>query len=125
MAAYTAFLGVEIHGDAPVFRNRTGHAYSKDTLGDDFRVARAAEFGRGEKRQMIDFRRSGAVEGIVGDASKEHLGHAMGNTIATSNALFETYVPVNVVSLENVGEARKRSRRKMRGSDAGQLKLFE
>ena len=30
-------LGVELHGDAYVFRNRSGAPYSSDTLGDDFR----------------------------------------------------------------------------------------
>ena len=36
-------LGVELHGEANIFRNRSGAPYSKDTLGDDFRDVREAE----------------------------------------------------------------------------------
>lgn len=111
LAAYIGRLGVELHGEAYIFRNRSGRAYSKDTLGDDFRVVRAAEFGGLDRRQLMDFRRSGAVEAIAGGAGAEHLAHAMGNTLSASNALFATYVPVNKASLTAVMEARRRGRR--------------
>jgi hypothetical protein len=111
LAAYLGQLGVELHGEAYIFRNRSGRAYSKDTLGDDFRVVRAAEFGGLDRRQLMDFRRSGAVEAIAGGAGAEHLAHAMGNTLSASNALFATYVPVNKASLSAVMEARRRGRR--------------
>ena len=69
IAVFTAYLerlGVELHGDAYVFRNRSGAPYSSDTLGDDFRDVRTAEFGASERRTIgHDFRRSGAVEAIV------------------------------------------------------------
>lgn len=110
LAAYLDALGVELHGDAYIFRNRSGRPYSKDTLGDDFREVREAEFGGLDRRQLQDFRRSGAVEAIAGGANAEQLAHAMGNTLATSNALFATYVPVNVTSLAAVREARRRGR---------------
>jgi len=45
LAAYLAALPAEPLGDAPLFRNRSGHAYSKDTLGDDFRDLRAKVCG--------------------------------------------------------------------------------
>jgi hypothetical protein len=45
LAAYLARLGVTLTGEAYIFRNRSGAPYSKDTLGDDFRDIRAAEFG--------------------------------------------------------------------------------
>ena len=35
--AYLTKLGIELHDDAYIFRNRSGAPYSKDTLGDDFR----------------------------------------------------------------------------------------
>jgi hypothetical protein len=113
LAALTAYLDrldVELHGDAYIFRNRSGQPYSKDTLGDDFRAVRAAEFGGLDRRTLADFRRSGAVEAIAGGAGAEHLSHAMGNTLSASNALWATYVPVNVSSLEAVKEARRKGR---------------
>jgi hypothetical protein len=37
LQAYLEKIGVELHGEAYIFRNRSGAPYSKDTLGDDFR----------------------------------------------------------------------------------------
>lgn len=115
LAAYLEALGVELHGDAYIFRNRSGAPYSKDTLGDDFRDVRAAEFGPLERRTIgHDFRRTGAVEAIVGGSSAEALSHAMGNTLSASNALWATYVPVNVTTIRSVLEARRRGRASLR-----------
>jgi hypothetical protein len=97
-----------------LFRNRSGAPYSSDTLGDDFRDVRRALFGDGENRTLADFRRSGAVEAIAGEAQPAHLAHAMGNTLATSNALFATYVPVNHASIRAVMDARRIGRRRLR-----------
>jgi hypothetical protein len=114
IAAYLEKLGIDLHGQAHIFRNRSGQPYSKDTLGDDFRVVRAAEFGGLDRRTLgHDFRRSGAVEAIAGEATAEQLAHAMGNALSTSNALFATYVPVTVNSIRSV-MARRRGRTKLR-----------
>jgi len=115
LAAYLDKLGVTLTGEAYIFRNRSGAPYSKDTLGDDFRDIRAAEFGPLERRMLgYDFRRSGAVEAIAGKATPAELSHAMGNTLSASNALFATYVPVNVTSINAVFEARKKGRKTLR-----------
>ena len=108
-------MGFELHGEAYVFRNRSGAPYSKDTLGDDFRNVCQAEFGARERRTLgHDFRRTGAVEAIAGGANAEQLSHAMGNSLSASNALFETYVPVNVATLLEVKKARRAGRSKRR-----------
>jgi integrase len=115
LAAYLEKLGVELHGDAYIFRNRSGAPYSSDTLGDDFRDVRAFEFGPLERRTIgHDFRRTGAVEAITGGAKAKQVAHAMGNTLSASNALFATYVPVNVATLRGVMEARRAGRQKLR-----------
>jgi hypothetical protein len=114
LEAYIAGLGAELHGEAYIFRNRSGAPYSSDTLGDDFRDIRHAAFGAGENRTLADFRRSGAIEAIAGGAKAEELAHAMGNTLGASNALFATYVPVNQATLRTVLEARRRGRSKLR-----------
>jgi integrase len=114
LEAYIARLGAEFHGEAYIFRNRSGAPYSSDTLGDDFRNVRRLIFGDGEQRTLADFRRSGAVEAIAGGANAEELAHAMGNTLSASNALFATYVPVNQATLRTVLEARRRGRTKLR-----------
>ena len=115
LSAYLERLGVELHGDAYIFRNRSGAPYSSDTLGDDFRDVRAIEFGALERRTIgHDFRRTSAGEAIAGGANAEQLAHAMGNTLSASNALFATYVPVNVATLRDVMSARRAGRRKLR-----------
>jgi hypothetical protein len=115
LTAYLEKLGVELHGDAYIFRNRSGAPYSSDTLGDDFRDVRGVEFGPLERRTVgHDFRRTGAVEAITGGAKAEHVAHAMGNTLSASNALFATYVPVSVTTLREVMKARRAGRRKLR-----------
>lgn len=114
LTGYLGGLGVELHDDAPIFRNRSGAPYSKDTLGDDFRDVRAAVFGQRERRTLAQFRHSGAVEAITGDATPAALSHAMGNTLSASNVLFETYVPVNVATLTSVQKARRIGRTKLR-----------
>jgi hypothetical protein len=112
---YLEKLGVELHGDAYIFRNRSGARYSVDTLGDDFRDVRSIEFGPLERRTIgHDFRRTGAVEAITGGANTEQVAHAMGNTLSASNALFAIYVPVNVTTLREVMDARRRGRSKLR-----------
>jgi hypothetical protein len=91
LRGYLEKLGVELHGDAYIFRNRSGARYSVDTLGDDFRDVRSIEFGPLERRTIgHDLRRTGAVEAIAGGANAEELAHAMGNTLSASNALFAT-----------------------------------
>jgi hypothetical protein len=115
LTAYLAGLGVELHGDAYIFRNRSGAVYSSDTLGDDFRDVRAVELGPLDRRTIgHDFRRSGAGEAIAGGAKAEAVAHAMGNTLSASNALFATYVPVNVATLRDVMAARRTGRHKLR-----------
>jgi hypothetical protein len=115
LGVYLDQLGVMLTGEACIFRNRSGAPYSEDTLGGDFRTVRAAEFGPLERRMLgHDFRRSGAVEAITGDASPAALAHAMGNTLSASNQLFATYVPVNVATINSVAEARRKGRRVLR-----------
>ena len=110
------FLGEDpLSGHLFVFRNRSGAPYSSDTLGDDFRDVRRALFGDRESRTLADFRRSGAVEAIAGNASAAQLAHAMGNTLSTSNSLFATYVPVNMTSIRAVMDARRVGRGRIRG----------
>jgi hypothetical protein len=71
---YVAGPDLDIMPDAPIFRNRSKNPYSKDTLGDDFRAIRTIVFGRSEKRQLQDFRRSGSVEALAGQVDPRGAG---------------------------------------------------
>ncbi len=123
LAAYVEELGVDLLGDTVIFRNRSGAPYSSDTLGDDFRDVRHAEFGAGESRTLLDFRRSGAVEAIAGGSTAPELAHAMGNTLGASNALFATYVPINLATIQSVMEARRKGRRMLRDKNVSGSKV--
>lgn len=125
--AYLTSLGYVLHTDAPVFRSRglpqpgpkggrphPGRPFTKDILAEEFRAVRTEIFGAAERRQLLDLRRSGAVEAIAGGATAETLAHAMGNTLSASNTLYRTYVPVNVTTLKDVADARRRGRQKLR-----------
>jgi hypothetical protein len=124
LTAYIERLGCDLLPDAPIFRTR-GHSsgdgrpwtprpYTSDILSKDFRLIRSLEFGERENRTLADFRRSGAVEAIAGEAMPAALAHAMGNTLSASNALFATYVPINASSLKAVMEARRKGRARLR-----------
>ena len=104
--AYLAQLPAEPVGAAPIFRNRSGRPYSKDTLGDDFRDIRGKVFGKEEQRQVADFRRSGSSEALEGDAQPEKLSGKMANSLSTSNRLHKTYAPVRLASVRDVDDWR-------------------
>jgi hypothetical protein len=110
--AYLGQLGVEIASTAPIFRNRSGNPYSKDTLGDDFRDVRSLVFGQGERRTLADFRRSGAVEALRGGATAEGVGTKLANDFATSVNLQKTYAPVDLETVRTVDAARRLGRNK-------------
>lgn len=127
--AYLAELGFIPLPDQPLFRTRgfapppgskggrprLPAAYTKNSLAVDFREVRTAVFGPREIRQMLDIRRSGAVEAIAGGANAEQLAHAMGNTLSASNQLYDTYVPASSSSLRAVADARRMGRVRLRG----------
>jgi hypothetical protein len=110
LSAYVKRLGVELAPSAPIFRNRSGAPYSKDTLGDDFRDVREA-FDPADKRQLADMRRSGAVEGDAGGGSVTDQSNKMANTVSANNRLRKTYNPVNVASVRRFDEARVKGAR--------------
>jgi hypothetical protein len=126
--AYMATLPPNLLPSAPIFYTRGGlpgpkggrprppAPYTKDTFGDDFRVVRAAEFP-GDKRKIMDFRRSGSVEGIAGKVAPEVLAAKMANTIDQNKELQATYLPnqISVVRLADV--ARVEGRRRLRGGN--------
>jgi hypothetical protein len=109
--AYLRSLGVALTPDAPIFRNRSGAPYSKDTLGDDFRDIRAIAFGPAEKRTLADFRRSGTVEAIRGGAADGQIAAKMANQFDKSAFLRKTYAPVDLQAVRAADEARKRGRK--------------
>jgi hypothetical protein len=131
LALLTAYIkhlkeqGIEIAPSSPIFRTPGAQPgpkggrrwlprpYSKNKLGHDFRIVRAA-IDEEDDRQVADMRRSGAVEGMAGGVTKEDLSSKMANTIAASARLQKVYAPVNVVSVLRFDEARARGKALLR-----------
>src|SRR5215831_5460049 len=126
LEAYCKTLPANLLPTAPIFytrgsqpgpkggRPRPPAPYTKDTLGDDFRVVREAEFP-GDKRKIMDFRRSGAVEGVAGGVEAEVLAGKMANTIDKNKELQATYLPNSAAVVRLADEARVRGRARLRG----------
>jgi hypothetical protein len=124
---YMTALPPNLLPSAPIFYTRGGQPgpkggrprppapYTKDTLGDDFRVVRAAEFGPKEYRKIMDFRRSGAVEALAGNVAPEILAAKMANSIDQNRELQKTYLPHNATLVRLADAARAKGRARMRG----------
>jgi hypothetical protein len=129
LLAYMRSLPFELHPEMPIFHTRgagTGPSggrpqapvpYSKDRLAADFREVRAVEFP-GDKRRIMDFRRSGAVEATAGQVDPTALSGKMANSIDSSRELQATYLPNHVAVVRLADEARERGRVVMRGTNA-------
>lgn len=116
LAAYLDELGVELTPDAPIFRNRSGRPYSKDTFGDDFRDIRGILFP-GDARLMLDFRRSGATEALAGEANAEVISAKLANSLSESSLLRNTYLPNQVAVVRQADEARRKGRSRLRENE--------
>ena len=83
--------------------------YTKSSLNQDFSKVRELAFGKDEKRQLQDMRRSGVVEGDAGGGgSIEDQANKMANTVDRNKQLRKTYNPVNVGSVRRFDEPRAR-----------------
>ncbi|WP_156122230.1 hypothetical protein [Aureimonas altamirensis] len=95
-----------------LFRNRSGAAYSRFTLPDDFKVVRDSAFPN-DTRTLADMRRSGAMEARAGSADPSTLSAKMANSISVSNALHKAYQPVDIASVRQADKARREGRKIM------------
>ncbi len=115
--AYLGRLGVDIHDDAPIFRDVRGNPYTMFSLARDFRLVRKAELGNEEKRRLMDMRRSGAVEANAGEVDPLALADKMANSIDSSGKLQDTYLPRRVAVVRRADAARQRGRQALRENE--------
>lgn len=108
--------------EAVLFRSRTGSPYLEATLAHDFADVRAFVFP-GDKRRLMDMRRSGVVEAIAGGTDSVVLSAKLANSIGRSNALHKTYAPVEIEAVRKADVARLRGRRKMREANGKRPKV--
>lgn len=106
--------GTEMTDEAFLFRTRTGLPWRDDALADDFAALREQVFP-GDKRQLRDMRRAGAVETLAGGGRDEDLAAKMANSIQRSNKLRKTYVPLEIEPVLIADDYRLVGRVRMRG----------
>jgi hypothetical protein len=116
VSTYLASLQIDLHPEAILFRTRSGSPYSRDTLAHDFAAVRALAFP-GDKRRLMDMRRSGVVEAIAGNAGPIGLAAKLANSIGRSNTLHKTYAPVDIEAVRSVDDARVKGRRRIRAEN--------
>jgi hypothetical protein len=126
--AYLATLPPDLIPTAPIFYTRGGKSgpkggrprppvpYTADTLGDDFRELREAVFP-GDRRTVMDFRRSGAIEAAAGQVDPAALAGKMANTIDQSRELQATYLPGQTAVVKLADAARVKGRARLRGAN--------
>jgi hypothetical protein len=122
VAKYLEQLNIDLHPDAILFRNRSGNAYREDTLSDDFAAVRELAFP-GDKRRLMDMRRSGVVEAVAGDAGPLGLAAKLANSIERSNTLHKTYAPVSIEAVRSADAARLKGRRRIRAANESGVKV--
>lgn len=113
LIAYEAGLkagGLELLPSAALFRNRLGNEWDKNFLVNQFQDVRRVTFGKAEKRQAMDIRRSANLEAELGGASAEDRAMVLANALDRNKALDATYTPSTVARARKVLEARKAGR---------------
>ena len=77
----------------------------------------------GDKRRLMDMRRSGVVEAIAGDAGPLGLSAKLANSIERSNTLHKTYAPVDIEAVRRTDNARLKGRQRMRAVNEDGVKV--
>lgn len=112
------FGDAEPIGTMEIFRTRRGAAYRKNSFSEDFRDIRSVEFP-GDKRMMLDFRRSGSVEAVAGGVEGTALSAKLANSLSQSKKLEQTYVPIRVEMVRAADAARKIGRGVLKANKTG------
>jgi hypothetical protein len=96
-----------------LFARQNGKAFDDFALADAFAVLRNRLFP-GDKRRLMDMRRSGAVEALAGDANLGEIAAKMANSLDRAAFLHRTYLPVEIEPVRRADAARRRGRSAMR-----------
>lgn len=95
---------------APLFSTRTGKPMDRFQMADLFADLRRVAFGKTERRQFQDLRRSANLEADLGGASAEDRAAVMANALDKNKALDAVYTPVTVARARKTLKAREAGR---------------
>ncbi|WP_237480773.1 hypothetical protein [Lichenibacterium dinghuense] len=96
---YLRELGIEMMGEALLFRTRRKQPYRDTVLSHDFADVRAMVDPE-DHRQLRDMRRSATTEAFRGGADSKAVSQKFGNSIDRSAFLFKTYNPVDLEQVQ-------------------------
>lgn len=91
---------------APLFRTSEGKEYTRTYFGNLFADVRRCAFGRHEKRQFQDLRRSANLEAELGNATAEERAALLANRLDKSKQLDGVYTPVTTLHAARAQRAR-------------------
>jgi integrase len=106
LQAYGATLPVLPLTGQPLFRTTDGTAWSRTYLSHAFDDLRRVTFGKHEKRQLQDLRRSANLEAELGGATAEQRAALLANRLDKSRRLDGTYTPVTTMHAQKAQDAR-------------------
>lgn len=112
---YRVELGTAHLPSSHLFRAQNGAPFIDQSLSKAFGRNRAKVFP-GDRRTLMDMRRSGAVEANAGNVDAGALGAKMANSIASARDLQLTYQPVDPATVARADEARRRGRSALRAT---------
>lgn len=95
---------------APLFSTSAGKEMDRFQMADLFAELRRVTFGKKEKRQFQDIRRSANLEADLGGASAEDRASVMANALDKNKALDAVYTPVTVARARKTLKAREAGR---------------
>lgn len=113
LMAYKAALeqdGLELMPGTPLFRHTRGRVWTREYLASQFAIVRRVTFGKAEKRQFQDLRRSANLEADLGDASAADRAAVLANALDRNPALDAVYTPATVARGRKVQQAREAGR---------------
>lgn len=114
LEAYAKEFGATILPGQPLFRTSEGKAFTHTWLGNIFADVRRAAFGKAERRQLQDIRRSVNLEAELGDADPTARAALLANRLDRSKHLDGVYTPVTTLHAQRAQKARERGRQLLR-----------
>lgn len=108
-AHYDALPAKPMTGQS-MFRTSEGNELERSVLAATFANVRRCAFGKGDKRQLQDFRRSANLEADLGGASPEDRAALLANQLDKSKHLDGVYTPVTTIRASRAQRAREQGR---------------
>lgn len=110
LQAYAKTLSAQPMTGQALFRNTDGNEWTRTYLAHAFADVRRVAFGKQEKRQLQDLRRSANLEAELGGATAADRAALLANRIDGNKRLEGTYTPTTTLHANRAQQAREAGR---------------